>query len=235
MRQHRFIGSFNPEGNYFELKDEELLNRIRNVLKLKLGEEVILSDGKGEEFAAVIKSFHPRFVSFNIVERRTNMNDPATSVFLYCALLKNEDFERVVEKATEAGARGIIPIISDRTVRLNLKINRLKQIVKEASERSGRSFLPEVSEIMDFEEAMEQAKDNELNLFFDPVGQAFEKPQWFSMYGDKKIGVFIGPEDGWTDKELILAKDNDFQVISLGKLILRPETEAIIAVYLAAH
>jgi 16S rRNA (uracil1498-N3)-methyltransferase len=235
MKQHRFIGYFTPEEDYLELKDEELLNQIRNVLKLRPGEEIILSDGAGEELVAVIKSFHPKFASLSVIEKRSNLNDPAAAIVLYCALLKNENFEWVAEKVTEAGARRIVPIISDRTVKLNLKISRLRKIVKEAAEQSGRGFLPEVSEIIDFEDAVEQAKENELNLFFDPSGQSLEKPQWFGMYGDKKIGVFIGPEGGWTDKELIMAKDSDFQVASLGKLILRAETAALIAVYLAAH
>jgi len=235
MKQHRFIGDFAPEGNYLEIRDEELINQMRSVLKLKPGEEVILADGRGSELTATIKSFHPKFIALTVGEKRQNSNDPAAAVILYCSLLKKENFEWVAEKATETGARGIVPVISDRTVKLNLNIGRLRKIVKEAAEQSGRGFLPEVSEIIGFDEAVEQSKDNELNIFFDPKGKAFEKPQWFSMYGEKRIGVFIGPEGGWTDREIAAAAANDFQIVSLGKLVLRAETAAIVAVYLAAH
>ncbi|MCL4406205.1 MAG: 16S rRNA (uracil(1498)-N(3))-methyltransferase [Patescibacteria group bacterium] len=235
MKQHRFIGNFAPEGGYLELRDEELVNQIKNVLKLKPGEEVVFGDGEGSEFTGTLKSFHPRFISFAAGERRQNTNDPAVKVVLYCALLKKENFEWVAEKATEVGARAIFPIISDRTVKLNLNIGRLRKIVKEAAEQSGRGFLPEVSEIIGFDEAMEQARDNELNIFFDPKGQTFEKPQWFSMYGDKRVGVFIGPEGGWTDREFAAAAENDYQIASLGNLVLRAETAAVISVYLAGH
>lgn len=235
MKQHRFIGDFAPEGDYLELRDTELINQIKNVLKLKPGEEVIFGDGRGSEFTGTLKSFHPRFISFGISEKRQNTNDPSVGVILYCALLKKENFEWVAEKTTEVGVREIVPVVSDRTIKLNLNMSRLRKIVKEASEQSGRGFLPEVSEIIGFDEAVEQARENELNIFFDPKGQAFEKPQWFSMYGDKRIGVFIGPEGGWTDKELALAETNNFQTASLGKLVLRAETAAIVAVYLAGH
>lgn len=235
MKIHRFIGDFKPEGDYLELKDEELVNQVKNVLKLKPGEQIILSDGRGEEMPAVIKSFHQKFIGLAILPKKQNVNDPKTSVILYCAVLKSENFEWVAEKATEVGARRIVPVISDRTVKLNLKLDRMRKIVKEAAEQSGRGTLPEIGEIVDFEDAVFEARDNEINLFFDPSGEALEKPQWFGMYGGQKAGVFIGPEGGWTDKELDTARENNFQIVSLGKLVLRAETAAIIAVYLAAH
>lgn len=235
MKTHRFIGDFKPDGDYLELKDEELLNQIKNVLKLKPGEKIVLADGHGEEMLAVIKSFHLKFIALTILQKNQNINDPKTSVILYCAVLKSEKFEWLAEKATEVGVRRIVPVISDRTVKLNLKLDRIRKIVKEASEQSGRAVLPEIGEIVSLKDAVLEARDNEANLFFDPSGKALERPRWFGMYGGQKAGVFIGPEGGWTEKELGTAQENNFQIVSLGKLVLRAETAAIIAVYLAAH
>ncbi len=152
------------------------------------------------------------------------------SVTLFCAVLKKENFELVVQKATECGVDKIIPIITARTVKTGLNMERLQKIAKEASEQSGRNTIPEISEPVSFEESLEITIENELNIIFDASGENFKK---LSLQY-KKIGIFIGPEGGWTPEEIKKAKQNNFSIISLGLNVLRGETAAIISTFLAS-
>ena len=88
---------------------------------------------------------------------------------------KKENFELVVQKAVEIGVKEIIPIITKRTVKLNLKYDRLEKIIKEAAEQSGRGILPILRKAMDFKKAIEEAEQNNINLFFDISGKKFQK------------------------------------------------------------
>jgi 16S rRNA (uracil1498-N3)-methyltransferase len=110
-------------------------------------------------------------------------------------------------------------------------MERLQKIAKEACEQSGRSFLPEISELVTFEESLEMAKGNDINIIFDASGEDFKNIK----IENKKIGIFIGPEGGWTPEEIKKATENNFSVASLGTNILRGETAAIIASYLAQN
>jgi 16S rRNA (uracil1498-N3)-methyltransferase len=137
----------------------------------------------------------------------------------------------VVQKATECGVKKIVPLISARTVKTGLKKERLEKIIKEASEQSGRGMLPALMETMSFSEALEQAKDNEQNFFFDASGSSFAD----QVLNNNSVGIFVGPEGGWTSDEINLAKEKGCLLASLGQLILRGETAAIIASYFAVY
>ena len=146
--------------------------------------------------------------------------------------MKKENFEIAVQKAVEVGVKEIVPIITARTVKFGLNKERLEKIIKEAAEQSGRGILPNLNEAIDFDKAIIEAKNkNEVNLFF----QIGYPPLGHSMSKFKKIGVFVGPEGGWTEEETKIAQSNGFTLVGLGKTILRAETAAIIASYLTAN
>jgi len=135
-----------------------------------------------------------------------------------------------------------VPIISKRTVKLNLRQDRLKKIIKEAAEQSNRGVVPILHEPLDFKKALEHALNNDLNLLFDPAGLNL-CPFGTSPAGREirklkaeslKLGIWIGPEGGWDEEELQLAKEKGFKIVSLGKLFFRAETAAIIASYLVS-
>ena len=126
---------------------------------------------------------------------------------------------------------------------MNFKKERLEKIIKEAAEQSGRGVIPVLNETLDFKKALEKesvksANKNDLNIIFDSTGKPLFKLSTCEVNNLKKlarIGIFVGPEGGWTEKELALAKSKNFKIISLGKLTLRAETAAIIASYLAVN
>lgn len=224
---HRFIGKFPISDDKFWVGDKELVHQIKDVLKLHVGEKITLVGDAQKEAICEIVGFDGEYLGVKVLESGENKNDPEGFVELYLAVLKNENFELAVQKTVEVGVAKIIPIITERTVKTGLKLERLKKIMKEASEQSGRGAVPEISEPIDFKNAIKLAKGNDANIFYDPSGESGSKVKTKV----KRIGIFIGPEGGWSDKEISMARVAHFTLASFGKLIYRAETAAIISVY----
>lgn len=232
MKIHRFIFNFDTTEKSIKITDEEIVGQIRNVLKLKVGEQIILSDGKSDEALGSIIGLGKDAVIVKVEKFYKNENEPWANVVLYCAVLKKENFELVVQKATEMGVKEIVPVISTRTVKLNLNNVRLEKIIKEAAEQSGRGVLPILHEPSDFKTAIKRAEINDINLFFDASGKYVKD---IGFKGKHRIGVFVGPEGGWDEEELRLTQESGFKIASLGKLTLRGETAAVIAAYISIY
>lgn len=232
MKVHRFIGDFDLSKKKITSEDRNIINQLKNVLRLKAGDAIVLGDGKGNEADTNITTLHNSLVEFSVGAVRAIENEPPVDGILYCAVLKNENFETVVQKATEIGVKRIQPIITERTVKTNLRMDRLQKIAREAAEQSGRAVLPVISEPISFTEAAKEAINNDGNFFFDPTVRR-EHPHDVRIVDT--AGIFIGPEGGWTDKERDIAEHYRFHFMSLGKLVLRGETAAIIATYLALY
>lgn len=228
MRLHRFFGDFDFKKERLKVSDPELINQWRDVLRFEVGSELILCDGNLNEALARISSFSKSAASVEIRGISRNESEPERNLILYASILKGEHFEFVVEKATEIGVKKIVPIVSSRTIKQNIRADRLKKIIKEAAEQSGRGIIPELGDEIPFLSATRQAGMNGINFFFDAKGEAVES---FDKKDFTTAGVFIGPEGGWADEEIDLAKKTGFHIVSLGKLTLRAETAAIIAAY----
>jgi 16S rRNA (uracil1498-N3)-methyltransferase len=233
MRLHRFIGDFDLSGKITFIRDKKILNQMRNVLRLKAGSEVILSDGKSNEVNAVIRKLERDSGEAEITEKSGNKENPAREAVLYCSLLKRENFEWVAQKATEIGVAKIVPLLTGRTVKLDFKRERIEKIAREAAEQSGRNSVPEISAPLKFEAAVREATEANGANFFFAVGEKNVPADEFN--GKSKIGIFIGPEGGWTDEEMETAEKNGFIPAGLGTLVLRAETAAVVASYLAIN
>ena len=236
MRLNRFIGNFDLSKKEVSVNDADFINQAKNVLRLKYGDKLILCDGNLNEAVAEIVNLNKEFVELKILETYKNQNEPASpadgterNIILYCSVLKKENFEWAVQKAVEVGVKEITPIITARTVKLGLNKERLEKIIKEAAEQSGSGILPRLNEAMDFDRAVDLAKNNnDLNLFFNIGGKNVQH----SMSNISKIGIFVGPEGGWDEEEIKKAQSsNGFTIVGLGKTILRAETAAVIASY----
>lgn len=232
MRLNRFIGKFDLSKNELSIGDGNFINQAKNVLRLGVGDKIIICDGKSNEAVAEIVNLNKEFAELKILESYKNKNETEKYIALYCPILKKENFELAVQKAVEIGVKEITPIITTRTVKLGLNFERLNKIIKEASEQSGRGVLPKLNEAVDFEKAVSSAKNkNEVNLFFNIGGS----PLGNSMPKFKKIGIFVGPEGGWAEEEIKIAQFAGFAFAGLGKTILRAETATITASYLAVN
>ncbi|OGN00422.1 MAG: hypothetical protein A3B91_04220 [Candidatus Yanofskybacteria bacterium RIFCSPHIGHO2_02_FULL_41_29] len=233
MKLRRFIRDFKLSTDKINLSDQGVINQIKNVFRLKVGDLIILADGNFNEVKARIINFGKNGMEIEVTERYQNQNEPLNHIILYCAVLKKENFELVVQKSTEVGVKEIVPIITERTVKLNLRKDRLEKIVKEASEQSGRGIVPILGDPVSFDKAVVGSKNNDLNLIFDLSGVSFGNMERLGNEGH--IGAWIGPEGGWTDQEIELARGSNFKIINLGKLTLRAETAAIVATYIVVH
>lgn len=232
MRMHRFIGNYVFSAKHLEVRDAELANQIKNVLRLVVGDAVILSNGAGKDAIAAITNIGRATVSFNLHDVFENTAEPAVEVTLYCAVLKREHFELVVQKATEAGVSSIVPVLTARTVKQGIRLDRLEKIAREAAEQSGRAKVPAISEPMKLSDAMMQAKEGGFVAFFDMGGEPATKA--LTTMHEKRIAVMIGPEGGWDPTESEDARRRGFAVLNLGNRTFRAETAAIIATHLAA-
>lgn len=232
MRLHRFIGMFDCAADRIVIADAHIINQIVRVLRLNIGDRLILGDGAGGECQCVIAERGREQLICLVIERVRNTNDPLVSGILYCSILKREHFELVVQKATEIGIREIVPVITARTVKLAINEDRLRTIMIEAAEQSGRGFLPTLHAPMAFSDALTHAAHNAINLFFHFDGIAMAS---VDMHGKDLRGLFIGPEGGWTDEEVAAARAAGCIHVSLGTLTMRAETAAIVASYLGVQ
>jgi 16S rRNA (uracil1498-N3)-methyltransferase len=222
---HRFITDYTKSGNTIEIKDLEIIHHIKDVLKLRHGEECIITNSDNIEYTATITETDKKRIILNIVSSTVNINEPNKKVHLYLSILKKENFEIVLQKASEMGINEITPVITTNTVKTNLNFERLTKIAREASELSGRSQVTLINDIVDFSTAVKEDK-NQNKILFDITGREFNKI-------DSDVSIYIGPEGGFTDMEIKIAEDSGIQIYNLGKLTLRGETAGIIACYLA--
>lgn len=254
MRLHRFyIDQKIGEAGEITLTDSDFIHQLVNVFRFQKGDKVILFDGSGFEFEAEIILISKKsarlhsgeeinFKILNVTPKGLEQNNNK-KVSLYLALIKKGNFELATEKCTEVGVSEIHPIISERSEKKDLNLERLNKIVKEASEQSGRVTLPKVFEITDLGIAISQAiAEGKECVTFHTV--PFGPTQTNSLHltqtnhsesclnrSEGEVAAFVGPEGGWSDAEIILFKQNNFKILSLGTNILRAETAAMVAVW----
>lgn len=228
MRLHRFYIDTPLEHTREEIKDERLVHQWRNVFRYNVGSEVILFDGSGNEYDSVIEKLNNREAEVRLVAERAGIV-PQQNVILYQSLIKKDKMEWVAEKATELGVSKIVPIISDRSEKKCVNMTRLRKIAVEASEQCGRADVPVIESSKGLADSI---KDLEGEIIvFDPSGPSFSSNLTTNHL--LPTAIFIGPEGGWTEKELNLFKQKGAQVFSLGSMTLRAETAAIVALTLS--
>src|SRR3989344_979364 len=140
--------------------------------------------------------------------------------------------EWIFQKGTEAGVYKFIPILSSRSVKKDFNLPRAEKIIKEAAEQSGRGCIPKVGEIMNFNESLQLVQNERITgIIADP----HSKKSISESMREPKMGIFIGPEGGWSEEEVSEAKESGFKAYSLGRLNLRSESAALVAVWAMAQ
>lgn len=222
---HYFIGNWDFVIGSMFLEDSDLAHQLKSVLKLNVNEKIFLGDGRGRKAKAVIKNIGKKIVEVEVEEifKSTSIDK---KIFLFCSILKRENFEWVIEKATEVGVDKVVPLISDRTIKSDLNLLRLQKIVKEASEQSARFFVPEILSPLKLDEAIKTYGGQLDNLFCHFGGLEFNE-----IKIGEKVGVWIGPEGGWSEEEIKKIHEFNFRIVSLGENVLRAETAAIVGVW----
>lgn len=223
--QQYFVNEINGK---FRLKDEDFYH-LTTVLRAKNKKIICVKDDEAYLCNFV---FDGNEYEIEIIEKQDRFNELPVNIELYQALIRNENFDLVLQKATELGVSAISPTVFLRNVvkidksREESKIKRYEAIVKNASEQSHRNIVPEILNITN-------VKD--ITILDDEIGiVCFEKCEITKNLSSiksviknaKKIKIVIGPEGGITDEEHLLLTSKGFYSISLGKRILRSETAA---------
>lgn len=220
-----------PRENFYARKivlDLEQSKHLRNVLRLKLSDEVKVFNGEGNEFLCLVQEFsaNKKTCYLRIIkEINPASTESNLDLTLVVAILKGDKFDLVIQKSVELGVTKFVPIITKRCdVKLRneeKKLERWRKIIIEASKQTGRAKLMEITEPFEFEEFVEDVNGTKI-LFSERKGESFSEIKY-----DEKITAVIGSEGGWEDSEIELAKENDFQIITFGGRILRAETTVI--------
>ncbi len=220
MLQRFFIATALDGKSEFEFPPE-IRHQLKNVLRAKTGEKIVLFDGSGYDFISEFTGDGAK-----IVEKVLNRREPERKIFLFQSLLKKDKMEWVFQKGTEVGVFEFVPVLSARSVKKDFNKARAEKIIKEAAEQSGRAILPKVGGVLEFQESLEFVQKERLSgVIADPNS----KKHISETLKEPKMALFIGPEGGWTEKEISEAKECGFKAVSLGKLNLRSETAAVIA------
>jgi 16S rRNA (uracil1498-N3)-methyltransferase len=212
-------------------------HHIKNVLRLKPGDPIKLFDGTGHEYVAVIAAVHAEKVEAKIRHRtRSNIN-PGARIVVAQAFLKEKKMDDLVRKLSELGIAEWIPFFSERSVarpdkeRLANRTRRWKRIATEAMKQCRRKTMLEVSEAQTFDNILELGESADLKIVFwenenTPLSRETglnSKSPW------KSIMVMLGPEGGFTRREIEMARQSGFFTAGLGPRILRAETATLAA------
>ena len=248
MTRRRFYApppAFARDGAGLVLSEEES-RHLRDVLRLRAGDEAHVFDGEGHEFACVVRGDGGR-KGLASLEVRAPVEPPSPesplALTLAVALLKGEKFDLVVQKATELGVTTVAPVLTKRSdVRPRderdavRRVERWRRLALEASKQSGRALVPAIAAPVAFDSLVETRDETTLRLLFAERGGA----GLGSLVDETRAApasavALVGPEGGWEDEEIELARAHGWHVVTLGGRTLRAETAAIAVCVLLQH
>ena len=206
--------------------DDKNAHYIKNVLRLKKGDEIEIFDGKGNKYNCVLQDFK----SAKIASKEFSLaKETAYKVTLSQAIPnKSSKMDIVIEKAAELGVDAIVPVAAERSVIKAGKSSRWKKIASEAARQCGRPRVPDVKEVLSVGEAIAVLSSADVRLFACIDKDSIKlKDAIKNISNPKSIAVFIGPEGDFTPEEIMLAKENGFKLVSLGERVLRTETAGL--------
>lgn len=224
-----------------QVKDGEIwiegtdVNHIKNVLRMKEGEELQISDGSGITYLCTLTSATGEKVCAAIKEEMQRDTELPSKIYLFQGLPKADKMELIIQKAVELGAYEVIPVSTKRAVvklddkKAGKKVERWNSIAESGAKQSGRNVIPKVTEVMSFKNALEYAK--ELDVLFIPyeLAEGMEETRELieQIQPGQSVGIFIGPEGGFEVSEVESAIEYGAKPITLGKRILRTETAGL--------
>ena len=211
------------------------VNHIRNVLRMRADEEVLIADGQGAEYRCKLTELGENEVRAQILWKLDGNAELASAITLFQGLPKSDKMDLIVQKCVELGVDRIVPVSTKRAVvKLDAKkeqtrLKRWKTISESAAKQSGRGVIPEVSGVMSFGKALEEAK--KLDVLLIPYERAEHMTETRRVMGEirpgQSVGIFIGPEGGFEESEVEEAVAAGAQAITLGRRILRTETAGL--------
>lgn len=208
---------------------------IKTVLRKKEGEELIVCDGEGVDYVCSISCFEENKIIADIIDKQLCQAEPPVKIILFQGLPKADKMELIIQKCVELGIDTIVPVETERSiVKLNKKeykkIERWQKIAEAAAKQSGRGKIPQIGNVLTFEQALQYSKKLDKSIIPYEKEQKRNLKEFIKKFQGKSIGVFIGAEGGFSEQEIKKAIEHNVQPITLGKRILRTETAGMITV-----
>ena len=234
--QHFFVVPDQVRDGYIEITGSDV-NHMKNVLRMKTGEQLEISDGNNKKYLCEIESLEADKVTARILEEREAENELPSKLYLFQGLPKSDKMELIIQKAVELGAAGIVPVSTkNAVVKLDAKKEEAKRkrwqaIAESAAKQSGRSLMPRVMGLMTLGQAFDYIEKEQFALRLIPyeheAGMEGSRQELSRVAPGQDIAVFIGPEGGFDESEINLALKKGVRPVSLGKRILRTETAGL--------
>lgn len=225
MRLHRFYINTPITEKTFHIADKELVHQWKSVFRYNVGSQVILFDGSGVDYLCIISSLRSLGATLEVVKEMSKIDsNKKINVWLCVALIKKDNFELALQKATEIGVNHIVPVLCDRSEKKSINMERLQKIAVEAVEQSGRGDIPFINEVIELSELLDKDLLPNSAVFLDISGKPLKDIAKDEL---KEIAIFIGPEGGWTDVEMKNFEKHNIAPVSIGSHTLRAETAAI--------
>jgi len=227
-----FVNKNNIGEKNIEITGNDAIH-ITTVLRSKINDEIIVCDGDGTDYTCRLIGINKKQVLAKIVNKYQNENEPNLKITLYQGVPKGDKMELTIQKCVEIGVDRIVPVITENTVvkigdKAEKKIVRWNKISEAAAKQCGRGKIPIVDEIMKFEEAIEDSKTLDNSIIPYEKERNNNINNFIKNFKGKSIGIFIGPEGGFSENEINLCFENKITSVSLGKRILRTETAGLV-------
>ena len=227
-----FVEPSQIQGNRVVITGSDV-NHIKNVLRMKIGEEIAVSNGiDGKEYRCGIEEFGEDEVICTLHFVKEDGVELPSKIFLFQGLPKADKMELIIQKAVELGVYEIIPVAAKRAVvkldekKAKSKIVRWQGIAEAAAKQSKRAIIPEIKNVMSMKEAIAYAQSIDVKLIPYELAENMSKTKEIidGLQSGQSVAIFIGPEGGFEEKEIEDAMENGITPITLGKRILRTET-----------
>ncbi|MFU0827889.1 MAG: Ribosomal RNA small subunit methyltransferase E [Lachnoclostridium sp.] len=212
------------------------VNHIKNVLRMKPGENIIVCNGQGKDFYCIITEISDDVVLTEVVKVSVTDTELDGKIYLFQGIPKKDKMEFIIQKAVELGIYEIIPVMTKRTVvkledkkKEQKRIERWQAIATSAAKQSNRGIIPKVRNIMYFEEALNLALNMDCKMIPYENAKDITKTRDIIQNTPKanSIAIFIGPEGGFEEEEIKRAAETGFLPVTLGRRILRTETAGL--------
>ncbi|RZL48423.1 MAG: 16S rRNA (uracil(1498)-N(3))-methyltransferase [Pedobacter sp.] len=219
--------------DHYTLNEEES-RHCSKVLRLVIGDEIYLIDGKGGFYKAQIAEVNKKHVQLQIIEKQTEYGKRNHHLHIAIAPTKNIDrLEWFLEKATEIGIDEVTPIICDRSERKIVKEERLEKVITSAVKQSLTAYHPKLNSTISFVDFMKQSNDAQKLIAHCMDGEKHYVNQLVQKH--QSYLILIGPEGDFTPAELNIALHNGYKAVTLGNTRLRTETAALAACFEANY
>ena len=233
---HFFVNPEQVEDGLIRITGSDV-NHIKNVLRIRQGEEMLVSDGTGRDYLCQAEEIAGQEVTVRILETEEEGRELPSRIWLFQGLPKSDKMDLIIQKAVELGAFRIVPVTTRNTVvkldpkKEEAKVKRWQAIAESAAKQSKRSLVPRVSGIMTLKEAFDYVESQGFSVRLIPyeheAGMDGTKTELDAAGPGQDIAVFIGPEGGFDEREIELALSKGVRPISLGRRILRTETAGL--------